>query len=47
MGDVSKYDEFPNATVMTINVEETLEKYQKVIQYLDDMRFSVGATKAV
>jgi hypothetical protein len=45
MGDVSEDDDFPHATIMTIN--ETLKKYQKIIQYLDGMRFLIGATKVV
>jgi hypothetical protein len=30
---------------MAINVEETPEEYREIIQYLDGMRFPVGATK--
>jgi hypothetical protein len=47
MGDVSKDDDFFNATIMTINVKETSEEYWKFIQYLDGMRFLVVATKVV
>ncbi len=47
VGDVSKDDDFPDATIMAINAEEALEKYREIIQYLDGMRFPVGATKAV
>jgi len=32
---------------MTINVEETLEEYREIIQYLDCMRFSIITTKMV
>jgi hypothetical protein len=35
VGDVLEDDDFPDATIMTINVEE----YQKIIQYLDGIRF--------
>jgi hypothetical protein len=47
VGDVSKDDNFPNVVIMTINADEVLEKYRKIIQYLHGMRFLVGATKAV
>ncbi len=47
VGDVSKDDDFPNATIMSINAEETHEEYREIIQYLDGMRFPNGATKAV
>jgi len=45
MGDVSEDDNFPDAAIMTVN--EAPEKYQEIIQYLDDMRFLVGTTKAI
>ncbi len=32
---------------MSINIEETLEEYREIIQYLDGMRFPDGATKTV
>jgi hypothetical protein len=47
VGDVSKDDNFQDAAIMTINVEEALEEYHKIIQYLDGMRFAIGATKVV
>jgi hypothetical protein len=47
VGDVLEDDEFLNATIMTINIEEMLKEYQEIIQYLDDMMFPIGATKAV
>ncbi len=47
VGDVSEDDEFPDAAIMSINVEEALEEYWKIIQYLDGMRFPDGATKVV
>jgi hypothetical protein len=47
MGDVSKDDDFPDAIIMAINAEEALEEYREIIQYLNGMRFPVGATKAV
>jgi len=47
VGDVSEDDDFPDATIMAINAEEALEEYREIIQYLDGMRFPVGATKAV
>jgi hypothetical protein len=47
VGDVSEDDDFPDATIMTINANEAFEEYQKIIQYLDGMKFPIGATKAV
>jgi hypothetical protein len=47
MGDVSEDDDFLDAAIMTINAEEAPEEYRDIIQYLNGMRFSVGATKAV
>jgi hypothetical protein len=47
VGDVSEDDNFLDATIMSINVKETLEEYQEIIQYLDGMRFPYGATKVV
>jgi hypothetical protein len=47
LGDVSKDDDFQDAAIMTINVEEAPEEYRKIIQYLDGMRFAIGATKVV
>ncbi len=47
MGDVSEDDDFLDVAIMSINVEETHEKYREIIQYLYDMRFLVGATKVV
>jgi len=47
VGDVSKDDDFQDAAIMTINVEEAPEEYRKIIQYLDGMRFAIGATKVV
>jgi hypothetical protein len=47
VGDVLEDDDFPDATIMSINAEETLQEYREIIQYLDDMRFPDGATKAV
>jgi hypothetical protein len=47
VGDVSEDDDFPDATIMSINVEEAPEKYREIIQYLDSMRFPDGATKAI
>jgi hypothetical protein len=32
---------------MAINAEGILEEYREIIQYLDGMRFPVGATKVV
>jgi hypothetical protein len=45
--DVLEDDDFPNAIIMTINAKEVLEEYQKIIEYLDGMRFLVRATKVV
>ncbi len=47
VGDVLEDDNFPGATIMSINVEEAPEEYRKIIQYLDGMKFLVGATKVV
>jgi len=47
VGDVSEDDDFLDATIMSIHVEKTFEEYRDIIQYLDDMRFPNGATKAV
>ncbi len=47
VGDVSKDNDFPNAIIMTNNAKETPKEYQKIIQYLNDMRFPVGATKVM
>jgi hypothetical protein len=47
VGDVSKDDDFPDATIMAINVEETPEEYREIIQYFDGVRFPIGSTKAV
>jgi len=47
VGDVSEDDDFSDATIMAINAGETPEKYREFIQYLDGMKFPVGATKAV
>jgi len=47
MGVVSEDDDFPDATIMSINAEETLEEYQEIIQYLNGMRFPNGATKSL
>jgi len=47
VGDVLKDDDFLDATIMAINAEEALEEYREIIQYLDDMKFPVGATKVV
>jgi hypothetical protein len=47
VGDVLKDDDFPNVTIMTTNVDEMREKYRKIIQYLDGMKFPDGATKVV
>jgi len=32
---------------MAINAEETPKEYQEIIQYLDGMRFPIGAIKAI
>jgi hypothetical protein len=47
VGDVSKDDDFLDVAIMSINAEEAPEEYRKIIQYLDDMRFPIGATKAL
>jgi hypothetical protein len=47
MGDVSEDDDFSNAAIMSINVEEAPEEYREIIQYLDGMRFPDVATKVV
>ena len=47
VGDVLEDDDVPDVVIMTINVEEMFEEYRENIQYLDGMRFLVGAIKAV
>jgi hypothetical protein len=47
VGEVSKDDDFPDATIMIINTEKVFEEYREIIQYLDGMKFPVRATKAV
>jgi len=47
VGDVSEDDDFPNATIMAINAKDSPEEYREIIQYLDGMRFLIGATKVV
>jgi len=47
VGDVSEDDDFSDATIMAINARETPEEYREFIQYLDGMRFPVGATKVI
>jgi hypothetical protein len=47
VGDVLKDNDFQDAAIMTINAEEMPKEYREIIQYLDDMRFLIGATKAV
>jgi hypothetical protein len=47
MGDVSEDNDFSDVAIMTINVNEMLEEYWEIIQYLDGMRFLVRATKVV
>jgi len=47
VGDVSKDDDFPDATIMSINAEEAPEEFREIIQYLNGMRFLDGTTKAV
>jgi hypothetical protein len=47
VGDVSEDDDFLDTTIMTINANEMPEEYQEIIQYLDGMRFPLGATKVI
>jgi hypothetical protein len=47
VGVVSEDDDFLNATIMNINTKKVPKEYQEIIQYLDGMRFLVGATKLV
>jgi len=47
MANVLEDDDFLDATLMTINADRTPKEYQEIIQYLDGMKFSVGATKVV
>jgi len=47
MGDVLKDDNFLDVTIMTINAKKIVEEYRKIIQYLNGMRFPIGAIKAV
>jgi hypothetical protein len=45
--DVSKDDDFPDASIMTINAKEAFKEYQEIIQYLDGMKFPVRTTKSM
>jgi hypothetical protein len=47
VGDVSEDEDFPNVAIVAINAKEAPKKYQKIIQYLNGMRFPVGTTKAI
>ncbi len=47
VGDVSEDDNFPDATIMSINAKEAPEEHREIIQYLDGMRFPDGTTKVV
>jgi hypothetical protein len=47
MANVSEDDDFLDATLMTINAKRTPKEYRKIIQYLDNMKFSVRTTKVV
>jgi hypothetical protein len=47
VGDVLENDDFLDAAIMTINAKEALEEYQEIIQYLDGIKFLIGATKVV
>jgi hypothetical protein len=47
VGDVLEDDDFSNVAIMSINVKETPKEYRDIIQYLDGMKFSDGARKAV
>jgi hypothetical protein len=47
LGDVLEDDDFLDATIMTINVDEEPKENREIIQYLDGMRFLVGVTKVV
>jgi hypothetical protein len=47
VSDVLEDDDFPNVAIMTINIKKMPEEYQEIVQYLDGMRFLIGATKVV
>jgi hypothetical protein len=47
VGEVSKDDDFPDASIMTINAKTVFEEYWEIIQYLDGMKFPNGTTKAM
>jgi hypothetical protein len=47
VGDVLEDDDFPDATIMSINAKEAPKEYREIIQYLDGMRFLDEATKVV
>jgi hypothetical protein len=47
VGNVLEDDDFPDVTILTINAKEMFEEYWIIIQYLDGMRFLIGATKVV
>ncbi len=47
VSNVSEDDDFPDVAIMAINADEAPEEYREIIQYLDGMRFPIGAIKAV
>jgi len=47
VGDVLVDDDFLDAVIMAINVEEAPKEYWEIIHYLDGMKFPIGATNAV
>jgi hypothetical protein len=44
---MSEDDDFPDAMLMSINIEDEPEEYKDIIQYLQSMNFPEGVTKQI
>jgi hypothetical protein len=47
VGVVSEYDDFSDAMLMSVDIEDEPEEYKDIIRYLKSMNFSEGATKQI
>ena len=47
MGVVSKYDDFSDAKLMSIDIDNKPAEYKDIIRYLEGMNFPEGATKQI
>ena len=47
VGVVSEYDDFPDAKLMSIDIDNEPAEYKDVIRYLEGMNFPEGATKQI